>query len=109
MASDVEAGTNLVAAELGPQPRKFPARPRARPPYTMYGADPIPVGSDEEVKDLLNEENARKEEKVVTFLNDPEVQMKIFLSSYMRKQGLIWQVIPPSMYTSRLSNMPHFI
>ena len=56
----------------------------------MYGASPVPVGSDEEVKDLLNEENARKEEKVVTFLNDPEEQLKIFLSSYMRKQGLIW-------------------
>jgi hypothetical protein len=56
----------------------------------MYGASPVPVGSDAEVKDLLHEENARKEEKIVTFLNDPEEQLKIFLSSYMRKQGLIW-------------------
>jgi len=85
-----EAGTNLIAAELEPRPKKYQARPRPRPPYAMYGADPIPIGSDAEVKDLLNEENARKEEKVVMFLNGPEEQMKIFLSSYMRKQGLIW-------------------
>lgn len=58
----------------------------------MYGKDPIPVGSDAEVRDLLDEENARKEEKVVTFLNDPEESIRIFLSSYMRKQGLIWLV-----------------
>lgn len=93
LGSDVEAvheaGTNLLAADQ-PHPRKYHSSPRARPPYAMYGASPIPVGSNAEVKDLLDEENVRKEEKVVTFLNDPEEQLKIFLSSYMRKQGLIW-------------------
>ena len=99
MASDIEGGsaheigTNLLAGE-DPQPRKYQQRPRPRPPYSTYGASPIPVGSDEEVKDLLNEENAHKEEKVVTFLNDPEKQLKIFLSSYMRNQGLIWYDAP---------------
>jgi hypothetical protein len=102
MASDIEGGgfahevgTNLLASE-DHRPRKYQPRPRARPPYSTHGASPVPVGSDEEVKDLLNQENARKEEKVVTFLNDPEEQLKIFLSSYMRKQGLIWY------YTLRL-------
>jgi hypothetical protein len=68
----------------------------------MYGSSPVPVGSDAEVKDLLDEEKARKEEKVVTFLNDPEEQLRIFFSSYMRKQGLIWYVF---LYMSRLSKM----
>jgi hypothetical protein len=92
--SDVEdahgASTNLLATEHRPSPRKYQSRLRARPPYAMYDVSPVPVGSDAEVKDLLNEENARKEERIVTFLNDPGEQLKYFFSSYMRKQGLIW-------------------
>ncbi|KAG6875987.1 hypothetical protein C0992_001542 [Termitomyces sp. T32_za158] len=73
----------------GPK-RPPPPRARARPPYALYGMEPIPVGSDQEVKALLANENARREEQMIDFLNDPELKIKIFLSSYMRKQGLIW-------------------
>ncbi|KAF9463091.1 hypothetical protein BDZ94DRAFT_652744 [Collybia nuda] len=97
-----ESAANVINANLEREPRKFTPRPRARPPYAMYGEDPIPVGSDAEVKDLLDEESTRKEEKVITFLNDPEDCIKVFLSSYMRKQGLIW-------HKPNLSNMPRLV
>ncbi|GLB34237.1 hypothetical protein LshimejAT787_0111210 [Lyophyllum shimeji] len=77
-------------SERKPGPGKFQPRPRARPPYALYGVEPIPVSSDEEVRHLLNSENARREEQMVEFLNDPEEKLKIFLSSYIRKQGLVW-------------------
>lgn len=87
--------TNLM--ETTAAPKKYTPRPRARPPYALYGVEPIPVGSDAEVKQLLDGENARREEQMIEFLNDPEEKMKIFLSSYMRKQGLIWSV--PSSFS----------
>jgi len=34
----------------------------------------------------------QREEKLMVFLNDPEKSIKIFLSSHMREQGLIWSV-----------------
>ncbi|RDB19813.1 hypothetical protein Hypma_013006 [Hypsizygus marmoreus] len=82
--------TNVIEADFEREPRKYLPRVLARPPYALYDAQPIPVGSDEEVKHLLDGENARREECMVDFLNDPELKMKIFLSSYIRKQGLIW-------------------
>jgi hypothetical protein len=36
------------------------------------------------------ETEEQREEKLVIFLNDPEKSVTIFLSSYMREQGLIW-------------------
>jgi hypothetical protein len=69
----------------------------------MYDAEPVPVNSDAEVRDLLDKENALKEEKVLTFLNDPEESMKIFLSSYMRRQGLIWLALLPCYDSHRQS------
>jgi hypothetical protein len=38
------------------------------------------------------ETEEQREEKLVIFLNDPEKSVTIFLSSYMREQGLIWRV-----------------
>lgn len=93
--SDDEAGSTkepVVEAYLnrgGPK-RPPPSRARVRPPYALYGVDPIPVGSDQEVQALLASENARREEEMIDFLDDPERKIRIFLSSYMRKQGLIW-------------------
>jgi len=31
-----------------------------------------------------------REEKLTAFLNDPEKSTMVFLSSYMREQGMIW-------------------
>ncbi|KAG6919776.1 hypothetical protein DXG01_001615 [Tephrocybe rancida] len=80
----------VVEAHSERGPKRPPPRVRARPPYALYGMEPTPVASDEEVKALLNSENVRREEQMVDFLNDPELKLKVFLSSYIRKQGLIW-------------------
>ncbi|KAG6836029.1 hypothetical protein H0H93_012174, partial [Arthromyces matolae] len=77
-------------------------RVRARPPYALYGVEPTPVGSDQEVKDLLNAENARREEEMNEFLFNPEFRIKVFLSSYIRKQGLIWS-------DKNLTNIPRLV
>lgn len=44
----------------------------------------------------------QREEKLLVFLNNPEKSVTIFLSSYMREQGLIWSVslLPYAAYLS---------
>ena len=84
--------TQVLEGQTDREPRKF-KRLRPRPPYALYGKEPVPVSSDAEVGKLFEAENARREEEMVEFLNDPEERMKVFLSSYMRKQGLIWLVV----------------
>ena len=77
-------------------PQHPPQRPRKRvpnrTPYELYNKDPIPVSSDAEVHALLARAAVEKETKLLAFLNDPEKSVKIFLSSYVRKEGLIWYV-----------------
>ncbi|KAG5638072.1 hypothetical protein H0H81_001921 [Sphagnurus paluster] len=88
--SDID-GDDEAAFEDKPAPPPVSGkRPRARPPYALYGTEPVPVTSDEEVRALLANEANRREEQVVEFLNDPEHKMRVFLSSYIRQQGLIW-------------------
>lgn len=76
-----------------PEPQRRPRPPRARIPYSTYGKDPIEVNDDGEIRDLLDDEAAVKEDKLADFLNDPERSVQVFLSSYMRKQGLIWSAL----------------
>jgi len=38
----------------------------------------------------IEEEEERKVDRILAFLADPETVVKMFLSSYMRKEGLIW-------------------
>ena len=74
-----------------PQPpwKRFPNRA----PYELYNKDPIPVSSEAEVHALLAQAAVEKETKLLAFLGDPEKSVKIFLSSYMRKEGFIWYVL----------------
>ena len=74
-----------------PQPprRRFPPRT----PYELFNKDPIPVSSDAEVHALLARAAVKKETRLLAFLSDPEKSVKVFLSSYMRKEGLIWHVL----------------
>ena len=80
-------------------PPPFPPRKRIPPrtPYALFNKDPIPVSSDAEVHALLARASVEKETKLLTFLNDPEKSVKVFLSSYMRKEGLIWYVLSLSL------------
>ena len=75
-------------------PQRPPPRKRIppRPPYELFNKDPIPVSSDAEVRALIAHAAVEKERKLLVFLNDPEKSVKVFLSSYMRKEGLIWHV-----------------
>ncbi|KAG6860059.1 hypothetical protein C0995_016382 [Termitomyces sp. Mi166 len=82
-SSDEFAEEQVIEAHVN---RSGPKRPpshrmRARPPYALYGVEPVPVGSDQEVRNLLNSENARREEQMLEFLHDPELKIRIFLSS----------------------------
>ena len=74
-----------------PQPprKRFPNRT----PYELYNKDPILVSSDAEVHALLARAAVEKETKLLAFLSDPEKSVKVFLSSYMRKEGLIWYLV----------------
>jgi hypothetical protein len=82
-------------SEQNPQRPLEPSRKRfpLRTPYELYNKDPIPVSSDAEVHALLARAAVEKETRVLAFLNDPEKSVKVFLSSYMRKEGLIWHVL----------------
>jgi hypothetical protein len=54
---------------------------------------PAPQVVNEAVtNDQITELDDVREDKLNAFLNDPEQMIKIFLSSHMRKQGLIWYV-----------------
>ena len=83
--------------ESGQYPQRPPEPPRKRiplrTPYELYNKDPIPVSSDAEVHALLARAAVEKETKLLAFLSDPEKSIKVFLSSYMRKEGLIWHVL----------------
>jgi hypothetical protein len=45
---------------------------------------------EEEETAAIEEEKIRKDDRMLAFLADPETAVKMFLSSYMRKEGLIW-------------------
>ena len=45
---------------------------------------------EEEETAAIEEEKMRKDDRILAFLADPETVVKMFLSSYMRKEGLIW-------------------
>ncbi|KAG7090073.1 hypothetical protein E1B28_011690 [Marasmius oreades] len=66
-------------------------RPRPREPYgkgpSDLGCRPTVVENDEQIRELLSRAKEEKEDKLVAFLNDPERGVKVYLSSYFRRQG----------------------
>lgn len=48
---------------------------------------------EEEESAAIEEEKIRKDDRILAFLADPETAVKMFLSSYMRKEGLIWYTL----------------
>ena len=44
---------------------------------------------DEDIRKLLDEARAIKEDKLVAFLDNPARAIQVFLSSYMTYQGII--------------------
>ncbi|KAJ6464347.1 hypothetical protein C8R45DRAFT_498212 [Mycena sanguinolenta] len=74
----------------GPGERRFPPRPRPRAPYDRYGKPSAVVEDDEDIRKLLDEARAIKEDKLVAFLDNPAHAIQVFLSSYMTYQGIIY-------------------
>ncbi|KAJ7631869.1 hypothetical protein DFH06DRAFT_1479747 [Mycena polygramma] len=73
-----------------PGERRYPARLRPRAPYDLYGKTPTIVDDNDDIKKLLDAARATKEDKVVEFLNDPARAIQVFLSSYMKYQGFLY-------------------
>ncbi|KAJ6483717.1 hypothetical protein C8R47DRAFT_1131733 [Mycena vitilis] len=73
-----------------PGERRCPARLRPRAPYDLYGKTPTIVDDNDDIKKLLDAARATKEDKVVDFLNDPARAIQVFLSSYMKYQGFLY-------------------
>jgi hypothetical protein len=79
-------------------PDQNPPRRRYRRPHPNYrdvGVDDDDDDDEEEDDEATIERKKAeaeefREERLIAFLNDPEKSMKIFLSSYMREQGMIW-------------------
>lgn len=56
----------------------------------QIAVDPPRTQEDEAEAAAIQEEIERKDDRLWAFLNDPETVVKMFLSSYMRKEGLVW-------------------
>ena len=100
LASDFDDDFIANISQTKPTDEQYPQRPVQLPrkripprtPYEFFNKDPISVSSDAEVHALLARAAVEKESRLLAFLNDPEKSIKVFLSSYMRKEGLIWHV-----------------
>lgn len=79
----VEMGT-----ERGERSSYQKKNPRPRPPYENYDKPPVEVKSQQEIDQLLQESRDRKADRLDEFLNNPKERVQVYLSSYMRKQGL---------------------
>ncbi|PFH50420.1 hypothetical protein AMATHDRAFT_61135 [Amanita thiersii Skay4041] len=77
--SDIEGGPIIPEESLPKDPT---------PSLTTAQPDP----------DLEEDEQLRNSQRLQAFLNNPETVIKMFLSSYMRKEGLIWS--DPNLYNT---------
>jgi hypothetical protein len=71
--------------ELGPQKKNALGEVTKTGNVQNGLSRPEPDNDGEILDDILDEKD-----NLIAFINDPERVVKIFLSSHMRKQGLIW-------------------
>ncbi|KAF5355671.1 hypothetical protein D9756_003741 [Leucocoprinus leucothites] len=83
-SADIQLTTNF-APNIGRQ-NDGPARP----PYAYFNVRPVDINGDEAVRELLELDKLRREERLIDFLEDPEKATRTFLSSYSRNQGFWW-------------------
>ncbi|KAH7871663.1 uncharacterized protein C8R40DRAFT_548584 [Lentinula edodes] len=77
-----------MSTERGERSSYQKKNPRPRPPYENYDKPPVAVKSQQEIDQLLQESRERKADRLNEFLNNPKERVQVYLSSYMRKQGL---------------------
>jgi hypothetical protein len=62
--------------------------PKEATPDVVAGSDNIDSDSDD--ADDASDGDTVEDNQLETFLNDPELSMKIFFSSHFRERGLVW-------------------
>ncbi|KAJ7455821.1 hypothetical protein FB451DRAFT_639097 [Mycena latifolia] len=97
-----DAGDAASGSRGAPGEKRFPPRPRPRAPYELFGKEPVIVEDNEDIRGLLDAARASKEDRLVDFLSDPGRGIQVFLSSYMKNQGLCWA-------ERNLTNAPHVL
>ncbi|KAK6981102.1 hypothetical protein R3P38DRAFT_3293842 [Favolaschia claudopus] len=100
--SDDEDDFDSAAVHQSQNDGQRPKRLRPRAPYDLYGKSPTLVENNDEIQELLSQARAAKEDKVVEFLNDPARGVRVFLSSYMIYQGLVYA-------DKNLTNAPYLL
>ncbi|KAJ3569764.1 hypothetical protein NP233_g4842 [Leucocoprinus birnbaumii] len=78
-----------VSTDPAPNPTRSNNIP-VRPPYAYYRIKPVDLDSDEAVRELLELDRLRREERLIDFLEDPEKAVRVFLSSYSRDLSFWW-------------------
>lgn len=88
-AANIQVSTNPSLSEKNEKKQRDGP---ARPPYAYYNVKPVDLSSDEAVRELLELDKLKREERLIDFLDDPERVVKAFLSSYSRGQSFWWFV-----------------
>lgn len=97
--SDDNEDPKLTVGTDEPDQKSAPKKHRRpRPNYNDAETAMVDDDDDDDEEDEDEATIAKKradaeefrEEKLIAFLNDPEKSTMIFLSSYMREQGMIW-------------------
>ncbi|KAK7470082.1 hypothetical protein VKT23_001523 [Stygiomarasmius scandens] len=83
-----KANINMTQSPEQQRPKNPYKRPRPRPPYANYGKTPVEVETDEQVQELIDKATNERRDKLEEFLNDPARAAQVYMSSYMRRQGL---------------------
>ena len=101
-SEDIDPADPKIASGTDGQNQNAPPKKALRPQQNdTYVANAGGMDDDDDDDDDEDEDEATierkkaeaeeyREEKLTAFLNDPEKSMMIFLSSYMREQGMIW-------------------
>ncbi|KDR84166.1 hypothetical protein GALMADRAFT_133521 [Galerina marginata CBS 339.88] len=89
--------------DFQPTPSKEPANPAPtttkhkrippRPPYALYNLAPIPLSTPSHIPLLLALSSTHRQSRLLSFLASPSLHTRIFLSSYIRLQALIYSPI----------------
>ncbi|KIM34940.1 hypothetical protein M413DRAFT_449986 [Hebeloma cylindrosporum] len=94
--------TTPTAQPQQPPDEKKRKRIPPRTPYGLANLTPILVSSDAQVRALLALSSTRRENKLLRFLADPEHATRVFLSWYLRHEGLMWSPV-------HLVALPHLV
>ncbi|KAF5392289.1 hypothetical protein D9757_001452 [Collybiopsis confluens] len=76
-----------LRTEDGERSQNTKKRRIPRPPYHLYDKIPAEIESSDDIPELYRGTHEERADQAIEFLGNPERSIRIFLSSYMRKQG----------------------